>query len=76
MGAISQHGGHIDLQTMTIFTNIQSPFNTRLHIKFEEIWPRGFRGEVVQRSEWMVRQTDDGWRVITKAHPEPLGQVS
>ena len=42
MGALSRHGGHLDLQTVTIFTIIQSPFNTRLHIKFEEIWPRGF----------------------------------
>ena len=72
MGAISWHGGHLDLQTVTTFSNIQSPFNTRVHIKFEEIWPRGFRGEVVQR----CRGTDDGWRVITIAHPEPLAQVS
>ena len=45
MGAIYRHGGHLDLRTLTIFTNFQSPFNTRLHMKFEEIWPRGFRGE-------------------------------
>ena len=37
-----------------------SPFNTRLHIKFEEIWPSGFRGEVIQRCEQMDRQMD-GW---------------
>ena len=36
-GAISRHGGHLDLRTITIFTNFQSPFNTRIHIKFEEI---------------------------------------
>ena len=51
MGAILQHGGHLD------FTNIQSPFNTRLHIKFEEIWPwvseeKSFKGV----NGW----TDDG----------------
>ena len=39
-GAISRHGGHLDLRTVTIFTNCQSPFNTRLHINFEEIWHR------------------------------------
>ena len=71
MGAISRHGGHLDLRTVTIFTNFQSPFNTRLHIKFEEIWPRGFRGEIVQRCGWKDGQTDDGQRVITIAHPEP-----
>ena len=26
----------------------QSSFNRRLHMRFEENWPRGFRGEVVQ----------------------------
>ena len=72
MGAISWHGGHLDLRTVTIFINFQSSFNTRLHIMFEEIWPRGFRGEVVQRCE----RTDNGRRVITIAHPEPLAQVS
>ena len=76
MGAISGHCGHLDLRTVTIFTNFQSLFNTRLHIKFEEIWPRGFRGEVVQRLEWTDGQTNDGPRVITIAHSEPLAQVS
>ena len=49
-------------------------------MKFEEIWPRGFRGEVIQRCEQTYGrkdgQMDDGWRVITIAHPEPLAQVS
>ena len=57
IGAISQHGGHLDLRTVTIFTNFQSPFNTRRHIKFEEIWPRGFR-EVVQRCGQTDGRTD------------------
>ena len=52
MGALYRHGGHLDLWTMTIFINFQSPFNTRLHMKFEEIWPRGFRG-VAQMCERM-----------------------
>ena len=48
-------------------------------MKFEEIWPRGFRGEVVQRCEWIDGRTDgptDGWGVITIAHPKPSAQVS
>ena len=84
MGAIYRHGSHLDLRTTTICTYFQSPFNTRLHIKFKEIWSSGFRGEVVQRCDrtdgqtdrQTVGQTDDGRRVITIAHPEPLAQVS
>ena len=34
-------------------------------MKFEEIWPRVFREEVVQRCEWADGQTDDGWGMIT-----------
>ena len=71
MGAIYRHGGHLDLRTTTICTKFQYPFNTRLHIKFEGIWPRGFRGEVVQMCERTDGQTDDGRRMITIAHPEP-----
>ena len=48
MGVIYGHGGHLDLRTMTICTYFQSPFSTRLHVKFEEIWLRGFRGEVLR----------------------------
>ena len=55
MGVIYGHGGHLDLWTVTIFINFQSLFNTRLHMKFEEIWPRGFR-EGVQ----MCKRTDGG----------------
>ena len=58
MGAIYQHGGHLDLRTVTIFRNFQFSFNARLHMKFEEIWPRGFRGEVVQRCEMTDKRTD------------------
>ena len=39
MGAIYGHGGHLDLQSMTIYTNFQCLFSTRLHMKFEESWP-------------------------------------
>ena len=49
-------------------------------MKFEEIWPRGFRGEVVQMCErtdgQRDRQTDDGRGMITIAQPEPSAQVS
>ena len=59
MGAIYGHGDHLDLRTMTICTNFQSPFNLRLHMKFEEIWLRGFREEVVQKCGQMDdRRTD------------------
>ena len=75
MGAIYGHDSHLDLRMTTICTYFQFPFNTRLHIKFEEIWPWGFRGEVVQMCERMDRWNDDGWRVITIAHLEPLVQV-
>ena len=76
MGAIYGHGGHLDLRTTTICTYFQSPFDTRLYMKFEEILPRGFRGEVVQMHERTEGQMDEGRRVITIAHPEPLAQMS
>ena len=73
MGAVYGHGGHLDLRTTTICIYFQSPFNTRLRIKLEEIWPRGFRAEVFKG---VNGQTDNGrWAVITIAHPEPLAQV-
>ena len=37
-------------------------------MKFKEYWPKGYRGEVVQRCE---RTDKDGRQVITIAHPEP-----
>ena len=39
MGAIYEHGGHLDLRIVTICTNFQSHFSIRLHIKFEGLWP-------------------------------------
>ena len=57
MGAIYGHGGHLDLWTMIICKYFQSPFNTRLHMRFEGIWPRDIRGEVVHRYGWT-----DGWK--------------
>ena len=29
----------IDLQSVTMYTNFQCLFSTRLHMKFEESWP-------------------------------------
>ena len=68
MGAISRHGGHLDLRTVTIFTNFQSPFNTTLHIKFENIGLRiseksfkGVNGQTDERTDGRTdRRTDDG----------------
>ena len=40
------HGGQLDLRTEIICKIFQSSFNRSLHMKFEENWPRGFRGEV------------------------------
>ena len=39
-------------------------------MKFEEIWPRGFRGDVNGRTDRGTdgRMTDDGLGVITIAH--------
>ena len=39
-------------------------------MKFEEIWPRGFRGEVFKG----VAGHEDRRRVITIAYPEPLAR--
>ena len=43
-------------------------------MKFEENWPRAYRGEVVQRcgrTDAGRRTDDDGRQVITIVHPEP-----
>ena len=76
MVAIYGLGDYLDLRTMTICTYFQPLSNTRLHMKFEEIWPRGFRGKVVQRCERTDRRTDDRLGVITISHPELSAQVS
>ena len=44
-------------------------------LSLKKIGP-GFRGEVVQRCGQTDGQTDDGWQVITIAHPEPSAQMS
>ena len=48
-------------------------------MKSEENLPMSFRGEAVQRCGRMTNRqqmNDDGWQVITIAHPEPPAQVS
>ena len=39
-------------------------------MKFEENWPRGYRGEVVHRCERMDGQTDNRRQELTIALPE------
>ena len=44
-------GGHLCQRTVTILAIFRSPTLRRLHMKFEQNWPRGSRGEVVWNSE-------------------------
>ena len=39
-------------------------------MRFEENWPRGFVEDCLKM--WMEGWTDDGWGVITIAHPGSL----
>ena len=48
---IYEHGGHLGQWAVTILAIFRSPKLRRLHIKFEQHWPRGFRGEVVWNSK-------------------------
>ena len=45
---IYEHGGHHGKWTATILAIYHSPVPIRLHMKFKQHWPRGFRGEVVK----------------------------
>ena len=45
------HGGHLGQRAVTILATFHSPNQRRLHMKFEQNWPRGSRGEVVWNSE-------------------------
>ena len=45
------HGGHLGQWIATILANVHSPKLKRLHMKFEQHCPRGFRGEVVWNSQ-------------------------
>ena len=38
------HGGHLGQRTLTILAIFCSPYLRRLHMKFEQNWPRGSRG--------------------------------
>ena len=40
-------GSDLDQQTATILAIFRSPILRRLHMKFEQNWLSGFRGEVV-----------------------------
>ena len=41
------HGGHLGQWTATILAIFHFPAPRRLHMKFEQHWSRGFRGEVI-----------------------------
>ena len=45
------HGGHLGQLTATILAIFHSPNLRRLHMKFEQNWPRGSREEVIWNSE-------------------------
>ena len=45
------HGGQLGQWTATILAIFRSPNLRRLHMKFEQHWPRGSRGEVVWNSQ-------------------------
>ena len=45
------HGGHLGQWTATILVIFRSPNLRRPHMKFEQYWPRDFRGEVVWNSQ-------------------------
>ena len=44
--AIYSHSGHLGHVTLTIYTNLRSPFLKMLHMKFGFDWPCGFRGDL------------------------------
>ena len=48
---IYENGSHLGEWTETILAICHSPALRRLHMKFEQHWPRGFRGEVVWNSQ-------------------------
>ena len=45
------HGGHLGKWTTFILAIFHSPVPRRLQMKFEQYWPRGYRGEVVWNSQ-------------------------
>ena len=45
------HGGHLGQQAATILAIFCCPNLRKRHVKFEQNWPRGSRGEVVWNSE-------------------------
>ena len=47
-------GGHLGQRTVTILAIFHSPTLRRLHMKFEQNWLSGFRGEVI----WKCWRTD------------------
>ena len=56
-------GGHLGQQTVTILAIFRSPTLRRLHMKFEQNWPRGSRGEVVWNSEHFSHTNASGSKI-------------
>ena len=69
IGDIYRHGGHLDSWTVTIFTNFQYPFNTRLHMKFEQICPgvsekksfKDVNGQTGRQTNGQTGRQTNGW---------------
>ena len=55
------YGNHPGQWTVTILAIFCSPYLTRLHIKFEQNWLSGFRGEVIGKFSRTDAWTDGRW---------------
>ena len=76
MGAIYRHGGHLDLQTVTIFKNFKSPFTQGSTWSLKKFRPGVSEEKLFIDVNGRTDVRMDGRRMITIAHPEPLAQVS
>ena len=73
LGAIYEHGGHLDLRTMTICTNFQSPFNT------SSTWSLKKFGPAVSEEKsfkCVNGRMDRRMGSDHNSYPEPSAQVS
>ena len=53
-------GGHLGHVTWSIYINFRSPFPRRLYMKFDFVWPSGFREDLLK---WWTddRRTPARW---------------
>ena len=72
---IHGHGGRLNYRPVTICTKFQSPFNSRLYMKFKKIGT-GVSEKFFKGVEGRMTTDDNGRQVITIAHPEPSAQMS